>query len=207
MASDGTVFVVDDNADIRHSLRALLESAGFSTRNFDSAKKVLSDPALSRAGCLITDVRMPDMNGLELQRELVNRGINVPVIVITGHSDVPLAVRAMKAGAVDFIEKPFDADVLLDSVRRSLALAMEAQSRAAMTQAAEQRIARLTRREREVLEHLVAGRPNKIIAYALNISPRTVDIYRAQVMSKMHAPNLADLVRQVLAAGMSPNAS
>ena len=201
------VFIVDDNAEFRDSLRALLESAGFSVRDFDSAKKVFSDPAVSDAGCLITDVRMPDMDGLELQRELVKSGAAVPVIVITGHADVPLAVRAMKAGAVDFIEKPFDDGRLLDSVRYGLALTTDPQIRCVLTQAANQHFAKLTHREREVFEYLIAGRPNKIIAYALNISPRTVEIYRAQVMTKMAAASLADLVRQALAIGVAPATS
>lgn len=205
MASDETVFVVDDDAAVRDSLRALLESAGFPVRDFASARDVLADPTLSQGGCLIADIRMPDMDGLELQQVLVNCGIGIPVIVITGHGDVLTAVRAMKAGAVDFIEKPFDDEALIESVRWALALADNARANLLVAQAAEQRILTLSERERQVLECLVTGRPNKIIAFELDISPRTVEVHRAQVMKKMQARSLSDLVRQALALGISPS--
>ena len=199
-----TIFIVDDDADVRESLKALLESAGYSVRDFASARAVLADEHLAGASCLIADIRMPDMDGLSLQEELVNRQSGLPVIVVTGHGDVPLAVRAMKVGATDFIEKPFDDEALLGSVRRAMDIAKQSRDQASLVQTAETRIATLTARERQVLEHLVAGQPNKIIAYELSISPRTVEIHRAHLMEKMQARSLSDLVRQALAVGIVP---
>ena len=181
------VSIVDDDADVRDSLQALLESAGFEVRSFDSARKVLDDPILAQSGCLIADIRMPDMDGLPLQEELVRRQIGLPVIVVTGHGDVPLAVRAMKAGAIDFMEKPLDDELLIDTIKRALSLDTEARSQASLAQAAKDRIDLLTERERQVLERLVAGRQNKVIAYELDISPRTVEIHRANLMVKIQA--------------------
>jgi two-component system, LuxR family, response regulator FixJ len=198
------ILIVDDDDDVRDSLRALLESAGFKVHDFNSAKMVLGAATLKHGGCLIADIRMPDMDGLELQEELKRRGIGIPVIVVTGHGDVPLAVRAMKAGALDFIEKPFEGDAILESVKRALAQASEVWGQAALAEAAQGRIAALTGRERQVLEHLVSGRPNKIIAYELEISPRTVEIHRAHLMEKMQAKSLSELVRLALAAGIAP---
>lgn len=202
--SESSILIVDDDADVRDSLQALLESAGYAVRAFDSARKVLADRELGKGGCLIADIRMPDMDGLALQEELVHRQIGLPVIVVTGHGDVPLAVRAMKAGAVDFIEKPFEADIILTSVARALAQSGQARSLATLAEAAESKIALLTARERQVLEHLVAGRSNKVIAYELDISPRTVEIHRAHLMEKMQARSLSDLVRSALAVGIAP---
>ncbi len=201
---DKTVLLVDDDPAVRDSLGALLESAGFTVRGFDSSRKLLADPALATAGCLIVDIRMPEMDGLTLQEELAGRKIGLPVIIITGHGDVPLAVRAMKAGAVDFIEKPFDDELLLTSVKRALAMSGQSRSQASFVQSAERHIAQLTARERQVLGQLVAGRPNKIIAYELGISPRTVEIHRAHLMEKMQAKSLSDLVRMALAVGIAP---
>ena len=198
------ILIVDDDADVRDSLRALLESAGFQVRDFDSAKGVLADTTLAQGACLIADIRMPDMDGLALQEELARRRVGLPVIIVTGHGDVPLAVRAMKAGAIDFIEKPFDDDLLLQSIERALALRKESRSQTSLTQTAIDRIALLTERERQVLERLVAGEPNKVIAYELDISPRTVEIHRAHVMEKMQARSLSDVVRLAIAAGLSP---
>jgi two-component system response regulator FixJ len=198
------VLIVDDDDDVRDSLRALLESAGFKVRDFDSAKKVLADMDVRQSACLIADIRMPDMDGLELQEELKRRGIGLPVIVVTGHGDVPLAVRAMKAGALDFIEKPFDGELMLESVKRAIAHSSDNRNQAALTEAAHGRIAGLTGRERQVLEHLIAGRANKVIAYELDISPRTVEIHRAHLMEKMQAKSLSELVRLALVAGVSP---
>jgi two-component system response regulator FixJ len=200
---DTEVLIVDDDAAVRDSLRALLESSSFSVREFDSAKALLQTPELSRSSCVIADIRMPDMDGLALQQELLKRQVGIPVIIVTGHADVPLAVRAMKAGAVDFIEKPFDGQLILDSVGRAIALSKETRSQASINQAAETRIAMLTARERQVLEHLVAGRANKVIAHELDISPRTVEIHRAHLMEKMQARSLSDLIRSALAAGVN----
>ena len=198
------VLIVDDDPDVRESLRALLETYGFAVRDFDSARKILADPKIAEGACLIADIRMPDMDGLQLQEELTKRQIGLPVIVVTGHGDVSLAVRAMKAGAVDFIEKPFDGELMLESVRRAIALSKETRSQAALAEAAQSHIALLTQRERQVLEHLVAGRSNKVIAYELDISPRTVEIHRAHLMEKMQARSLSELIRMALAAGIAP---
>jgi len=196
------ILIVDDDADVRDSLRALLESAGFEVRDFDSARSVLEDANLAQGACLIADIRMPDMDGLTLQEELVSRRVGLPVIIVTGHGDVPLAVRAMKAGAVDFIEKPFDDELLLQSIAWALARGKENRDQASLAQTAAARIALLTERERQVLERLVAGQANKVIAYELDISPRTVEIHRAHVMEKMQAKSLSDVVRFALAAGL-----
>ena len=197
------ILIVDDDADVRDSLRALLESAGFQVRDFDSAKGVLADTNLSQGACLIADIRMPDMDGLTLQEELVRRRVGLPVIIVTGHGDVPLAVRAMRAGAIDFIEKPFDDELLLQSIKRALEQRKESNSQTALAQIAVDRIALLTERERQVLERLVAGQANKVIAYELDISPRTVEIHRAHVMEKMQARSLSDVVRLAIAAGIT----
>src|SRR6476646_5966846 len=202
-----SVLIVDDDGDVRDSLRALLESAGHSVREFDNAKKVLAELDISKASCLIADIRMPDMDGLHLQEELNRRQIGLPVIIITGHGDVPRAVRAMKAGAVDFLEKPFDGEFMLDTVRRALALAQQTRDQAAVAQLAASRMALLTPREKDVLEHLVAGHSNKVIAYELAISPRTVEIHRGHLMEKMQARSLSNLIQMALVAGVSPPAS
>jgi two-component system response regulator FixJ len=201
-----SVLIVDDDGDVRDSLRALLESAGYPVREFDNAKKLLAEPDISQASCLIADIRMPDMDGLQLQEELTRRQIGLPVIIITGHGDVPLAVRAMKAGAVDFLEKPFDGEFMLDTVRRALTLSERTRDQAAVAQLAASRIALLTPRERDVLEHLVAGHSNKIIAYELAISPRTVEIHRGHLMEKTQARSLSNLIQMALVAGVSPPA-
>ena len=197
-----TVFVVDDDADVRASVRALLEAESLPVETYESAVAFLAEGAFGR-GCVVADIRMPDMDGLELQQELTRRQIGLPVIIVTGHGDVALAVRAMKAGAVDFIEKPFDADLLLDSIRRALETGERTQARASEAKAAAAAISQLTAREREVLEHLIARQPNKVIAYELGISPRTVEIHRARVMEKLKAHSLSDLVRLGLAAGLA----
>jgi two-component system response regulator FixJ len=204
MTADANVFVVDDDADVRDSLLALLESAGFTVKAFANPKNFLASAAPARSGCLIADIRMPEMDGLELQQELSNRGAKLAVIIITGHGDVPLAVRAMKAGAVDFIEKPFDDELLLASVRRALALSERTSDDAALAHSARERIEGLTPRERQVLELLVAGKQNKVIAHELDISPRTIEIHRAHLMDKMQAKSLSELVRLAIAAGVTP---
>jgi two-component system response regulator FixJ len=199
MNKNPTVFVVDDDAAVRDSMRVLLETEGFDVRDHGSAKSFLQSEVPENA-CLIVDIRMPETDGLELQEEIARRGLELPVIVMTGHGDVPLAVRAMKAGAVDFIEKPFVEQVLLTAVRRALHIGRQKQSRAAEIKAAQNLIALLTPRERHVLDQLVAGRSNKIAAYELGISPRTIEIHRAHIMDKMNARSLSDLVRISIAA-------
>jgi len=214
MASEPTVFVVDDDDAVRDSLEILLESAGLTVQSFSSPAAFLESDAPIRPGCLVIDVRMPEMSGIEVQEKLAERGCALPVIVMTGHADVPLAVRAMKAGALDFIEKPFEDQTLIDSVKRALARSRTPASAAPAPAAAAQpqacppeileRLSSLTPRERDVLRGMVDGKPNKIIAYDLSISPRTVEIHRARVMEKMQADSLPQLVRMSLAAGIAP---
>ncbi|MES1989859.1 MAG: response regulator FixJ [Pseudomonadota bacterium] len=201
--SEKKILIVDDDEAVRDSLRALLMSAGFSVCDFGSARAVLDAGAIE-GGCLIADIRMPDMDGLELQEELNRRGSEWPVIVVTGHGDVPLAVRAMKAGAVDFIEKPYDDDVLLEAVRRAVVSRPRKLEVTDTDKDSKARLAALTARERDVLGHVIAGRPNKLIAFELGISPRTVEIHRAHLMEKMCVKSLPELVRLALVAGIEP---
>ena len=200
------ILIVDDDADVRDSLRALLESAGFEVRDFASAKGVLADTTLAEGACLIADIRMPDMDGLSLQEELVNRRVGLPVIIVTGHGDVPLAVRAMKAGAVDFIEKPFDDELLLQSIKRALSLGRGTRDQVSLAQTAASRIALLTERERQVLEHVVAGRLNKQIAAELGTVEKTIKVHRGRMMAKLEVRSVADLVRlaERINAGSNP---
>jgi two-component system, LuxR family, response regulator FixJ len=196
------VHVIDDDEGLRESLAFLLRSAKLEVRSFDSAKAfldVLPDAAL---GCVITDVRMPEMSGVELLRRLKELKVGVPVIVITGHGDVALAVEAMKIGAADFFEKPFDDDLLVASVRAALQQQEDQTKRGAERAEIEHRIATLSPREKDVLTGLIEGRANKQIAFDLGISPRTVEIYRANLMNKMQANSLSDLVRMALLADM-----
>lgn len=198
MADNGTVFIVDDDPDIRNSLALLVESTGYKPKPYASGAAFLEGETPNAVGCLLVDVQMPDMNGLELQQELSARHFHLPVVIMTGHGDVPIAVQAMKAGAVDFLEKPFNDDVLLDCISRALARLASADDAANAAREAEKRLTQLTERERQVLDLIVAGKANKVIAYELSISPRTVEIHRSRVMEKMDAGNLADLVRMVL---------
>jgi two-component system response regulator FixJ len=193
------VYIVDDDPDVRDSLRLLLEASDFVVETFDSAAGFLGAAHAANA-CLVTDVRMPGMDGLALQEELARRKNHIPVIIMTGHGDVPLAVRAMRAGAIDFLEKPFEEDALVASVNRALEQRSQSLNKISATEAAMEQLSLLTERERQVLDLLVAGNPNKVIAYELQISPRTVEIHRARVMEKMHARSLADLVRATIAA-------
>jgi two-component system, LuxR family, response regulator FixJ len=197
------VVVIDDDEAVLDSLRVLLEAEGFDVRTFDRAGAFLGCSEGAPPACLVTDVRMPDMDGLELLQALSARGTLPPVIVITGHGEVPLAVRAMKLGARDFIEKPFEPHVLLASIRDAVTAARPA---ATTDPEIRRRLERLTPREREVLEQLVIGRSNKAIARELAISPRTVEIHRARVMEKMRAESLSQLVRIAFTAGIDPNA-
>ena len=201
-AMQGIVHVIDDDDALRESLTFLLRSAKLEVKSFASAKAFLDalpDPSLS---CVITDVRMPEISGIELLRRLKELKIAAPVIVITGHGDVSLAVEAMKIGAVDFLEKPFDDEVLLASVESALRQRHGEIKRQIERTEIEARLAALSPRERDVLGGLVAGRANKQIAFDLGISPRTVEIYRANLMNKMQAGSLSDLVRMALIVGM-----
>ncbi len=203
MASEaGLVRVIDDDEALRESLVFLLRTARIDVESYASASAFLEAPPDPRLGCVITDVRMPGLSGIDLLRRLHELKISVPVIVITGHGDVPLAVEAMRAGAIDFLEKPFDDEVLLASVRSALEKRDGDSKRRAERAEIEARLAILSNRERDVLAGLVAGRANKQIAYDLGISPRTVEIYRANLMNKMQAGSLSDLVRMALIVGM-----
>lgn len=202
--SDPTVFIIDDDDAVLDSLSVLLETGGFSVKAFASANAFLAAVQQSWRGCILTDVRMPGMDGLELQEKIAERGLNLPVVVMTGHGDVPIAVRAMKAGAIDFIQKPFDEETILDGIRRAMARSEQVRSQEAASTEVRGRLATLTTREREVLDNLVDGHPNKVIAFNLGISPRTVEIHRARVMEKMRARSLSELVRMTLSGTGQP---
>jgi two-component system response regulator FixJ len=204
MATDHVVHVIDDDLEVRQSLAFLLSTAGLAVRVHESAVAFLKVLPDLTPGCVVTDIRMPGMNGLELQRHLREHGRQMPVIVVTGHGDVPLAVEAMKAGAIDFIEKPFDDEVLLSAIRAALARHTAGSERQARIAAVQERLGKLSEREREVLDRLIAGKANKVIAYELGISPRTVEVYRANVMNKMQADSLSELVRMTLMIGDNP---
>ena len=196
------VHVIDDDEALRESLAFLLRAAQLEVKSYASARAFLDSLPDESLGCVITDVRMPDISGIDLLRRLKELKIGVPVIVVTGHGDVALAVEAMKIGAADFFEKPFDDDLLLASVRSALREREGEKKRYAERAEIESRIAALSPRERDVLTGLVEGRANKQIAFDLGISPRTVEIYRANLMNKMQADSLSDLVRMALVAGM-----
>lgn len=202
MQSDAVVHVIDDDEAMRKSLAFLLRTAKVETLTYESAAAFLESLPKIKSGCVVTDVRMPGMSGIDLLKHLRQLNIAIPVIVITGHGDVPLAVEAMKSGAADFLEKPFDDDVLLATIRAALNVQATDLERQASRAAIHDKLAALSNREREVLEGLVAGHPNKTIAYDLGISPRTVEIYRANVMTKMEAASLSDLVRMALIGGI-----
>jgi two-component system, LuxR family, response regulator FixJ len=200
-AEEALVHVIDDDPAARDSLSFLLSSADIGVATYDSAKSFLRLMPTLSVGCLVTDVRMPEISGIDLLRDLRNRGLEFPVIVITGHGDVPLAVSAMRLGATDFLEKPFDDAVVLAAVQSALARKHEVEKGAEKKAEVQQRLATLSERERQVLDGLVVGNPNKTIAYDLGISPRTVEIYRANLMTKMNAATLSDLVRMAIIAG------
>jgi two-component system response regulator FixJ len=204
MTGKTMVYVVDDDDAARHSLKFLIECAGHSVSDFNSALSFLASlngSALPHPGCIVTDVRMPQMTGVELVEKLKQLGIREPVIVITGHADVPMAIQAMKAGVSDFIEKPFSDDAILSAISAALAKRDAQADAEGERREVRQRIDALSGREREVLAALVEGKPNKIIAFDLGISARTVEVYRANVMSKMKVKSLSELVRLALLAG------
>lgn len=193
-----TVFVVDDDDAVRDSLRLLLKSAGLQAEATASAPEFLETYDTSRPGCLVLDVRMPGMSGLEMQHELNLRGATLPVIFITGHGDIPMAVEAMQHGAFDFLQKPFRDQDLLDRVTRALARDSENRTRLRHTDSIRERLATLSPREREVLNLVTQGKANKMVAGDLGVSQRTVEIHRAHVMQKMEAASLAELVRMMM---------
>jgi FixJ family two-component response regulator len=195
MEAEATVFVVDDDADLRESLGWLLESAGLRVRSYSTAQEFLTEYKSEEPGCLLLDVRMPGLSGLDLQEELRRRGVPPPIIIMTGHAKVPMAVRALKGGAIDFIRKPFRDQALLERIRQAIDL--DCQTRQARMECANfaARLSDLTPREREVMELVIAGKPNKIIADDLGISNRTVEVHRGRVMEKMQVDSVAELVR------------
>ena len=203
MVAQPKVYVVDDDPAVRDSLEILLKLAGFDVSAFESAVKFLSDAQPGAGDCLIADIRMPEMDGLTLQQELLRRGSQLPLIIITGHGDVPLAVQVMKAGAVDFLEKPFARETLLAAIRNALERAQQPTVSNDARQEILRRLARLTEREREVYELVVAGKLSKQIAFELGASPRTIEIHRGRVMQKMEARTVQDLVRMAISAGES----
>jgi RNA polymerase sigma factor (sigma-70 family) len=202
MSMEPIVFVVDDDQAIRSSLKWLIESVGLQVEVYASADEFMGSYYPGRAGCLLLDVRMPGMSGLELQEHFARNDIPIPIIIITGHGDVPMAVRAMKAGAIDFIDKPFNDELLLESIRNALAVDQQQRERQSRRAEIAARLAHLTPREHEVMEMVTEGRSNKEIAVDLGVSAKTVEAHRARVMEKMEARSLAELVRMVIAAGI-----
>ena len=195
MLHDAVVHVIDDDEAVREALAFMLMTAGYAVRVHESATAFLAIVDTVQSGCIVTDIRMPGMSGLELQQELKERRINLPLIVMTGHGDIPLSVKAMRAGAVDFIEKPFDNDVLLAAIEIAINRLADISNQAEQIAGIEHRLASLTPREHEVLEGMLLGKANKLIGKDLNISTRTVEAHRAKLMSKMAAKSLAELVR------------
>ena len=207
MPSNPVVHVIDDDDAARDSLAFLLRAAQVDVQTYETAPAFLAAIKPSMFGCIITDVRMPEMTGIELLRRLREGGNDIPVIVMTGHGDIPLAVEAMKYGAADFFEKPFDDEALLKAVHSAFNRLEGTAQKSAERAALNERLATLSNRERQVLEGLVAGKANKVIAFDLGISPRTVEIYRANLMTKMSANSLSDLVRMAMTAGILDSAT
>jgi len=195
-----TVYVVDDDDAMRESLTWLIESVGLNVETYASADEFLESYYPGRPGCVLLDVRMPGMSGLELQGHLQKQQVTVPVIMITGHGDVPMAVRAMKSGAIDFIEKPFNDEQLLESIRNALAIDDTRRDEQSFKAEVASRLAQLTPRESEVMDMVTAGKSNKEIANTLGVSAKTVEAHRAKVMEKMEAGSLAELVRLVVSS-------
>ena len=198
-SAKATVFVVDDDQAMRNSLKWLIESVGVPVESFASADAFLAQHQAGRTGCLVLDVRMPGMSGLELLEHLAQRDMHIPAVIITGPGDVPMAVRAMKSGAIDFIEKPFNDEVLLDAIRRAIAYEERQRSFHSEHLQIKERLSHLTPREHEVMAMVTDGRSNKEIANALGVSAKTIEAHRARVMEKMQAGSLAELVRIALA--------
>jgi two-component system response regulator FixJ len=205
MLTSAVIHLIDDDDGVRRSLAFALTTAGLAVRVYDSATAFLDALAAIQPGCIVSDIRMPGIDGLELQHRLNRLDVKLPVIIMTGHADVRLAVEAMKAGAIDFIEKPFDDDVLLAAIRVALERYSKTGERDAEIKIIRERLETLSAREREVLDGLVAGLPNKTIAYDLKLSARTVEVHRANVMTKMAAGSLSELVRMALSTELLSN--
>lgn len=197
-----TIHLVDDEDSVRRSASFLLRTSGFEVHTYESGVTFLKEVAEVDPGCILLDVRMPQMDGLEVQAELNARGVAMPVVVLTGHGDIGIAVAAMRGGAVDFIEKPFEKEVLLNAIDAAFGRLEEGARGAALAQEARVRLAALTPREQDVLHGLVIGKPNKVIAWDLQISPRTVEVYRANLMSKLGVRSLSEALRIAFAAGL-----
>jgi FixJ family two-component response regulator len=197
------VFIVDDDPSVRRSTERLVRSAGLEVQTFTSAREFLKHPRADRPACLVLDVRMPGLSGMDLQRELTQSGIHIPIIFITGHGDIPMSVRAMKAGAVEFLTKPFRSRSLLDAVRAAIDRDQSAHKARSETGELRQRYEQLTPREREVMALVVAGQLNKQVAGELSTTERTIKFHRAHIMQKMGAESLADLVRMAEKLGVS----
>ena len=197
---DSTVFVVDDDPAMRESLSWLLQSAGLSVVTFESAEHFLANCDATRPGCLLLDLKLPGKSGLELQHELAGRNLTAPIIFLTGYAEVPTAVRALKTGAFDFLEKPFSDETLLECVRRAIDLDKRTRQKEEEINAVTSKLTRLSPREREVMELMIAGKPTKVIAAELGLSPKTVEVHRGRVMRKMEVRTLPHLVRQVMEA-------
>ncbi|USA63251.1 response regulator transcription factor (plasmid) [Qipengyuania citrea] len=202
MTKSRTIYLVDDDKAIRKSAGFMLRTSGFTVHAYGSGSEFLKTASTLETGCVLLDVRMPGLDGLQVQAALRARGIAMPVVVLTGHGDVAIAVQAMKAGAIDFIEKPFEKAVLLDAITRGFCRINDADSKAVEEANAQVRLALLTPREREILDGLAQGYPNKTIAYDLGISPRTVEVHRASLMQKLSAHSLSDVLRIAFAAGV-----
>jgi two-component system response regulator FixJ len=202
MSARGLVYVVDDDEAVRDSLDMLLSSAGFATLSFDSAEAFLAHPREEARICVLSDIRMPGMSGIDLLETLRREDVHCPVVLITGHGDVPLAVDAMKRGAHDFIEKPFDDERLISAIDAAIAKIAAGGDMSGVDPEAAARVAGLSRRERQVMDGLIGGLSNKAIARDYGISPRTVEVYRANVMTKMRAGSLAELVQLAMRAGL-----
>ncbi len=202
MTTKGIVYVIDDDEAMRDSLNFLLDSSGFSVTLFDNAQAFLDALPRLAFGCVVSDVRMPGLDGIELLKRMKAQASPFPILIMTGHGDVPLAVEAMKLGAVDFLEKPFEDDRLIALIESAIRQAEPAAKNEAFSQGIAARVASLSPRERQVMEGLIAGLSNKLIAREYDISPRTIEVYRANVMTKMQANSLSELVRLAMRAGM-----
>ncbi|MCH9670057.1 MAG: response regulator [Gammaproteobacteria bacterium] len=198
-AVGGNVYIIDDDEAVRDSVSTLVESIGLAALRFSSGDDFLAAVTASSQGCIVTDIRMPGLSGLDLQDQLAARGIGLPVIVLTGYGDVSAAVRAMKTGAIDFVEKPFNAQELLDKIQHALAIDDRRRADDDESAAIRERLASLTNREREVMELVAAGSANKVIALDLNISERTVEVHRGRAMKKMSARSVAELIHMLSA--------